>query len=143
MNKMQEQVAEFHRKFEHPTHDTPQWSRPEFRAELIHEEAKETCDALEAGDFVKAIDGMCDLLYVVFGTALEMGFDLQPFFDEVHRTNMLKEGGGKRADGKTLKPPGWEEPRIEEMIRALTPGGYVPQRELQIYPPHRVIERDS
>jgi hypothetical protein len=53
------------------------------------------------------------------GTAVEFGIDIQPFFDEVHRTNMLKVGGTTREDGKTLKPPGWEPPRIREMLEAI------------------------
>jgi predicted HAD superfamily Cof-like phosphohydrolase len=120
-NRMQQQVEEFHTKFDQPIHRWPimPLDRTEFRATLIDEEAKETSDALRDGDMVKAVDGMCDLLYVVFGTAVEMGIDLQLFFDEVHRTNMLKEGGGKRADGKVLKPPGWKEPHIKEILERL------------------------
>lgn len=113
MNKMQLQIEEFHRKFGHVIGEAPQISRPELRVKLIREEAKETCDAIEAGDLPQAIDGICDLLYVAIGTAVEFGIDLEPFFDEVHRTNMLKDGGGKNADGKTLKPPGWMPPDID------------------------------
>lgn len=57
-------------------------------------------------------------LYVVFGTAIEFGVDLTPFFAEVHRTNMLKVGGATRADGKILKPDGWEPLRIAMMLEA-------------------------
>lgn len=119
MNKMQQQVEDFHRKFDQKIGAQPALSEPEFRADLIEEEAKETVDSLRAGNIIEAIDGMCDLLYVVFGTAVTMGIDLQRFFDEVHRTNMLKEGGGKRLDGKVLKPAGWEGPRIREILDML------------------------
>jgi predicted HAD superfamily Cof-like phosphohydrolase len=111
-NIMQTQVTEFHKKFGHVIGTTPQISRPELRIKLIRDEAKETCDAIEAGDLVEAIDGICDLLYVAIGTAIEFGVDIQPFFDEVHRSNMAKDGGGKDALGKTLKPPGWTPPDI-------------------------------
>lgn len=113
MNKMQEQVEAFHRKFDHVIGTSPQISRPNLRVKLIRSEAKETCDAIEAGDLVEAIDGICDLLYVAIGTAVEFGIDLEPFFDEVHRSNMAKDGGGKDADGKSLKPPGWTPPDIK------------------------------
>jgi phosphoribosyl-ATP pyrophosphohydrolase len=113
MNKMQEQVEAFHRKFGHVIGTKPAISRPELRVKLIREEAKETCDAIEVGDLIEAIDGICDLLYVTIGTAVEFGIDIQPFFDEVHRSNMAKEGGGKDADGKTLKPSGWAPPDIK------------------------------
>lgn len=116
-NRMQRQIQAFHRKFGHVIGTTPQISRPELRVKLIHEEAKETCDAIEAGDLPAAADGMADLLYVTIGTAVEFGIDIQPIFDEVHRANMRKVGGGKRADGKTLKPPGWKEPDIVGELR--------------------------
>ncbi len=67
---------------------------------------------------VEAIDGLCDSNYVNFGTAVVLGVDLQPFYDEVHRSNMAKEGGPMRADGKVLKPEGWQPPRIAEILHA-------------------------
>lgn len=121
MNRMQAQVMEFHRKLNHPIGLTPSISRPEFRAELIREEAKETVDAILAGDFVEAVDGLCDLLYVTFGAAIEFGINLEPIFDEVHRSNLAKAGGKVRADGKTLKPEGWAPPRIAEEIEKQIP----------------------
>jgi predicted HAD superfamily Cof-like phosphohydrolase len=74
------------------------------------------------GDLVEAIDGMCDLLCVVYGTAAEFGIDLAPFWDEVHRTNMAKAGGPVREDGKRLKPPGWTPPDIAGVLAAVAPG---------------------
>ena len=44
-----------------------------------------------------------------------LGLDLAPFFEEVHRTNMLKLTGPVREDGKRLKPEGWKPPRIADM----------------------------
>lgn len=51
-----------------------------------------------------------------------LGIDLYPFYEEVHRTNMAKLGGPKRADGKQLKPDGWQPPRIAEMLSQLRNG---------------------
>jgi len=136
MNRMQEQIAEFHRKFGHVIGTIPAISRPELRIKLIREEAKELCDAIEAGDLVEAVDGICDLIYVTLGAAVEFGVDIEPIFDEVHRTNMLKEGGGTRADGKTLKPEGWQPPRIAELIdQQQTPGW-------PMFVKHRVFDRE-
>lgn len=118
MHKVQRDVAEFHRVVvgvEDPT--TPAVRRPELRAELIREEARETVAAIKAGNLVGAIDGMCDLLYVVYGTALEFGIDLAPFWDEVHCTNMAKADGPVRADGKILKPAGWVRPDLDRILR--------------------------
>lgn len=112
MNRMQGQVTDFHRLFSHPVGNKPAIGRPELRCKLIREEAKETCDAIEAGDLVGAVDGICDLLYVTIGAAVEFGVNIEPVFDEVHRSNMAKVGGPVREDGKTLKPEGWKPPDI-------------------------------
>lgn len=118
-SSMQEMVAEWHRKFGVVIGETPAIRRPDLRCSLIREEAEETCAAIEVGDLVEAIDGMCDLLYVTLGTAVEFGIDLAPFFEEVHRSNMEKVGGATRDDGKILKPDGWQKPRIAEMLAEL------------------------
>lgn len=68
------------------------------------------------------IDGMCDLLVVVHNTSNAMGIDLEPFIDEVHRSNMAKVGGGKNEYGKAMKPEGWKPPRIQEMLEELVRG---------------------
>lgn len=133
-NDMQNKVREFHRVGGATIGETPAIRDAELRARLILEEAAETVTALVGGsrandlfaqlsakegtppDLVEAIDGMCDVLYVIFGTAVACGIDLQMFFDEVHRTNLEKANGPRRADGKIEKPPGWEPPRIREML---------------------------
>lgn len=69
------------------------------------------------GDFPAAVDGLCDLMYVIVGAALRWGVDLGPLFAEVHRANMAKAGGPVREDGKRLKPPGWTPPDIEGELR--------------------------
>lgn len=120
-HSVQRDVADFHRVVVGiPDSTTPQVRRPELRAALIEEEARETVDAIRSGDLVEAIDGMCDLLCVVYGTAAEFGVDLAPFWDEVHRTNMAKAGGPVREDGKRLKPPGWAPPDIAGLLNWIT-----------------------
>lgn len=116
MHAVQRDVDDFHRALDIPTGDSPAIRRPELRAALIEEEARETVEAIRAGDLIEAIDGMCDLLCVVYGTAVEFGVDLAPFWDEVHRTNMAKQGGPVREDGKRLKPPGWKPPDIARIL---------------------------
>jgi predicted HAD superfamily Cof-like phosphohydrolase len=109
-------VADFHRKFNVPIGTVPKISRPLLRANLIREEAAETITAIESNDIVEVADGLCDLIYVALGAALEFGIDLAPLFDEVHRSNMEKVGGDIRSDGKILKPDGWKPPRIRELL---------------------------
>lgn len=116
VHPVQRDVEDFHRALNIPVADTPAIRRPELRAELIREEAAETVEAIERGDLVEAIDGLCDLLCVVYGAAAEFGVDLAPFWDEVHRTNMAKVGGPVRADGKRLKPQGWTPPDIAGLL---------------------------
>lgn len=112
-------VREFHEALDIPVGTTPKVRRPELRASLIEEEARETVEAIRSGDLVQSIDGLCDLLCVVYGAALEFGIDLSPFWDEVHRTNMAKAGGPVREDGKRLKPEGWTPPALDAVLNRL------------------------
>lgn len=192
MNYYQKLVQDFHVKFGQPVGDysNPKPSRTALRASLILEEGEETSDAMRNRDMVGTADGLCDLLYVAYGCAVEygieikyascltglyygprfntvatlvdldlrhrlecayhrcassamvysphnlsltesrlfsvaemcftaaysLGLDIKPLFEEVHRTNMLKVGGPTRADGKILKPEGWQPPRIRELL---------------------------
>ena len=69
--------------------------------------------------WAEVIDAVCDITVVIHNTTNAMGVDIEPFFDEVHRTNMLKADGPLREDGKRLKPPGWKPPQILEMLQDL------------------------
>jgi len=64
------------------------------------------------------VDGrtMADLLYVIYGTAVSYGIDMDPVFREVHRSNMSKVGGYKREDGKWVKPATYSPARIELIL---------------------------
>lgn len=141
MNKMQRQVLEFHEVMDHAINTAPTLYEPKrkLRADLIAEECVETVAALtghrvrliiEAGeqskefvkeepspDIVAAIDGFCDIMYVVLGAAITMGVDLEPVFDIVHAANMAKAGGPIRPDGKRLKPEGWKPPAVAEELK--------------------------
>lgn len=121
MHKWQEDVQAFHEKFgalvnKQPT--VPGMGERHLRRALIDEEVnKELGPAIIDGDLVKIADGMADAIYVILGTAVAFGIDLEPIWEEVHRTNMLKEAGGKRADGKILKPAGWKPPDVVGLLR--------------------------
>lgn len=122
----QDLIARFHDAAEHEIGIGP---NPDFdnafRRRLIAEEGNETISAMQDGDIVEIVDGLCDLIYVALGTAVAMGVHLDPIFREVHRTNMAKVEGGifkeeTNATGSTerklIKPQGWESPRIKEML---------------------------
>lgn len=144
MHKAQEQVREFHREVVGaPTSPAELEIRQgALRARLLIKEAIETVFALvgpadgqsiiqaellkvltaaakkrqDKPDLIEAIDGLCDVVVIAYGTAEAIGIDLEPFFDEVHRSNMAKKGGPV-VEGKLLKPPGWTPPDIAGVLR--------------------------
>lgn len=97
---------------------------------LVAEEANEFNEALlelqyaythrnyddEIKYWVEVIDAICDIIVVVYNCSNAMGIDIRPFFDEVHRTNMLKAEGPLDEYGKRLKPPGWKPPEIRRLL---------------------------
>ena len=88
----------------------------ELRVKLIQEEFDELKEAMESGDLPSIAKEMADLLYVVYGTAVSYGIDMDPVFREVHRSNMSKVGGYKREDGKWIKPASYSPARIEPIL---------------------------
>lgn len=148
MHKAQLQVQEFHRDvLEGPTSPAePKVRNPELRARLILEEAVETVVALVGGEqaynmvreagraipqrqkpsLLETIDGIVDTIYVCYGTAEDIGVDLEPFFDEVHAANMRKrdperaQQASKSPLGKVIKPPGWKGPDIAGVLARVT-----------------------
>ena len=94
------------------------------RRQLIQEEYEEVIEALEMlnqgnSDITDLVHELADLLYVVYGTFSACGVDADAVFAEVHRANMQKMDGPRRADGKLLKPPGWKPANIKDVLQAL------------------------
>jgi predicted HAD superfamily Cof-like phosphohydrolase len=121
MTNEQRMVTEFHRMFDiligaAPT--TSDEATRSLRVRLIQEEFDELRAALGQQDLAGVAKELADLLYVVYGTAVSCGIDLEPVFREVHRSNMSKVGGHKRADGKWVKPPGYSPARIQPILAA-------------------------
>jgi NTP pyrophosphatase (non-canonical NTP hydrolase) len=121
----QHNLVAFHAAFSHPVAATPTFDvvRTTLRLKLMREELDETAEAMLRKDMKETADGLADLMYVVLGTAVELGINMAPVFAEVHRSNMAKLGAdGKpitRDDGKTLKPDGWTPPDIEGVLLKL------------------------
>ncbi|MCL3777529.1 MULTISPECIES: GNAT family N-acetyltransferase [unclassified Actinomyces] len=71
-------------------------------------------------DTVEAADALADLVYVIYGMALETGIDLAAVLTEVQRSNMSKLGeDGRpiyREDGKVLKGPGFFQPDVAGVL---------------------------
>lgn len=138
-------VVEFHEAFGAPVAWRPGFppdARILLRLELIFEEFKELLE--ETGfalffedrqvtgglalaqlisrppNLVGAADALTDLRYVIDGACLEFGLPAEKLLREVHRSNMSKLGAdGKpilREDGKVLKGPGYQPPRLDLII---------------------------
>lgn len=129
-----EMVKEFHQAFEVPSAEKPTEPSEELfrlREDLIAEEFGEFYDAHFDSvvdfepDLIEIADAIGDMLYVIYGTADQYGLDADAIFAEVHRSNMSKLGeDGKpiyREDGKVLKDPGFEQPKLRKVIYGDTP----------------------
>lgn len=140
-------VWEFHRFFGHSVGHKPRFldnKRHEFRVKLIDEEFTEFKDAVITKDLVEAADALADLVYVVIGTAVEMGIPFEAVWRAVQYSNMDKRMNPKHSmtcalmqspadapercncgavayteTGKTKKPEGWIEPQgaIAEILK--------------------------
>jgi predicted HAD superfamily Cof-like phosphohydrolase len=95
------------------------------RIRLITEELAELAEAHVDGDLAAFTDALCDLVWVVLGTAVEAGVPFNEAWAEVRRANMAKVGGKLDASGKLQKPAGWTPPDIAGVLeragRALHP----------------------
>jgi predicted HAD superfamily Cof-like phosphohydrolase len=114
-------VEEFHRKFEIAIQPNPADLADEtkqLRIRLIQEEFDELKESMANGNLAAIAKEMADLLYVVYGTAVSYGIDMKPVFQEVHRSNLSKVGGYKRADGKWVKPPTYSPAQLEPILNA-------------------------
>jgi predicted HAD superfamily Cof-like phosphohydrolase len=93
------------------------------RKTLITEEFKEVIIELEAEqtDLPNLAQELADLLYVTLGTFVAIGVDADAVFAEVHRANMQKVSGPRRADGKIMKPEGFKKADVASVIESLKP----------------------
>jgi len=121
MIKEQKMVAEFHELFQLPINNTPKIVGKDLhylRVGLIDEEFKELKEAMEQKNLVKIADGLADLLYVLYGTAITYGLDMDPIFREVHRSNMSKGDPEtiRAPNGKILKGTNYSPPELEQFV---------------------------
>lgn len=148
MNRHQALVREFHLKVSKQpcSPATPALRHPELRALLQLEEAIELAFALvgpsKAQTFTQemlikvlsnhmrkkannepnvldAIGETVDNLVIAYGTAEDIGVDIDPFFEAVMDANMRKAGGPIDENGKALKPPGWQPADLESILKGL------------------------
>ncbi|MFC6591358.1 hypothetical protein ACFP81_04565 [Deinococcus lacus] len=134
-----QRLREFHRAIGEalPLRPTlPGLDRLAMRRTLIAEEwgeVGEELDLLEArlrsgeatdpaAELTRLAHELTDLLYVTYGTLDLLGIDADAVFAEVHRANLTKAGGPRRADGKQLKPEGWKAADVAGVIRQQAAG---------------------
>lgn len=138
-------VARFHRLYGRPiATDGPSLNRDSLglRMSLISEEFGELFEAVygttarnvvdkatavamdndeEHRDVIGTADALADLVYVIYGMALEMGIDLPAVLAEVQRSNMSKMGADHhpilRDDGKVLKGPDYFPPDVAAVLQ--------------------------
>jgi hypothetical protein len=102
-------VRAFHEKFNFPIDR----GLKGLRWRLLAEEYREYQDAEAADDLVEIADALGDMVYVIYGTALTYGIDLDAVVAEIHRSNMTKE---THPSGKAAKGPGYERPDIQAVM---------------------------
>ena len=120
-----EAVRNWHKKFCVPIKNVPEIpaDRVEMRHNILQEEVNELHEAMMAGNKEQTLDALCDIIFVVFGTALETGLAgcLPEAFDEVYYSNMSKldENGNPivREDGKILKSNLFRKPNLKHFLK--------------------------
>jgi predicted HAD superfamily Cof-like phosphohydrolase len=97
---------------------------------LLDEELGELQEAIDACSVVDIADALGDLVYVLYGTALTFGINLDAVVAEIHRSNMSKLGSDNRpvmrSDGKVLKGRNYSPPDIAAAL------GHAMDRELPL-----------
>lgn len=124
-------VAEFHRAIgvSLPAAPTvPGAAELQLRLTLLEEEMAEVRQAAGALAQTGEVEGvfalaheLVDLLYVAYGALGALGLDADAAFAEIHRANLLKTTGPRRADGKQLKPDGWRPADLAGLFAAQRP----------------------
>lgn len=127
-------LKEFHDIFAPNQWEEGVYEKIQRRRNLIGEEY---CEVVEALDFLERVElgytsyrieeamvevasELADLLYVVYGTAEELGIDLEAVFNAIHRANMSKvwdDGTVHRNSyGKILKPANFVKADVREVL---------------------------
>ena len=112
-------VKEFHEALGLPIGDRPQnidlksFAR---RVRLIAEELSEYAEAVSNSDVIGIADGLADILYNVFGTAIEHGLPMDEIFRQVHKSNMTKVNGHMDDSGKWIKPDDYEPVNLKWLL---------------------------
>jgi predicted HAD superfamily Cof-like phosphohydrolase len=119
----------FHSAFDLPRQALPnaaiEKSLAKIRVALLEEEVGEYIEAVSQSDLVAIADALADIVYVIYGTAVTYGIDLDRVLSEVHRSNMSKlDRDGQpliRADGKVIKSDQYFPPDVAGVLKLQPP----------------------
>lgn len=113
-----EQALFMHACQQETTRNTP--AQADMYRGLLTEELTELDVALAAGDEVESFDAILDIIVVCIGYGLSRGWPMVDGWQEVMKSNLDKIGPDgfvkRRADGKILKPEGWQAPHLSRVL---------------------------
>lgn len=135
MTSNAQRVRDFHDALQDDYPTSPTTPAPELlalRVRLIDEEHSEVVEAAQhlmehlsdaqPADLAPLAHELVDLLYVTYGALASLGIPADAAFEEVHRANMTKAGAPRRADGKVLKPEGFQPASMDSVIARASGG---------------------
>jgi len=115
-------VREFHERFRLPMAELPALvdaGLARQRHQLLLSEVTEVYDAMLHGSLDGVAQELADCVYVLYGTALTYGIDLDAVLAEVHAANMTKlddDGQPIVIDGKVVKGPNYRKPNVTAVL---------------------------
>jgi len=122
-------VEDFHKKYNAGINQPIDEDSLALRNTLILEESVEASEEM-CNSFGQALrpvhvdkealtKELADILYVTVGAAVYWGLPLEETFKRVHESNMTKELGNKRDDGKILKGDNYEPPVLRDLFEGV------------------------
>ena len=100
---------------------TDQEGSPKLYLTLIEEEYKEWQDEVGCGTPTRELKELSDLVYVIFGYARAVGYDLETALDRVHKNNLgrcIQPDGTilRRTDNKIIKNENYERVCLGDLV---------------------------
>jgi len=100
---------------------TEQDGSPKLYLTLIEEEYKEWQDEIGCGTPTRELKELADLVYVTFGYARAMGYDLETAVKRVHENNLgrcVQPDGTiqRRVDGKIIKNDNYKKVYLGDLV---------------------------
>lgn len=124
MSKLFTDVIMFMRACDHipPPKPSDPTALSDLYKSLIDEEYAEFQEAFASDNDQEQLDACFDMLWVIIAYTKARGWDIDAAWDEGAKSNLYKidQNSGRvtrRADGKILKPPGWNPPDFSKFVK--------------------------